>query len=98
MSLQAVEEGHEGTVVSGGGHKPMSDDHLVGGIDRNLSVVALHEPIPGRQDPTIRVREVALRAIRWAAVFSSQGSPLPAHARRRPPSALGIRIAAVSSS
>ena len=80
MSLQAVEEWHEGTIVGRGGHKPMSQDHLMSGIYRNLSIVALHEPISCRQDPAVGIGEVALRPVWRAAVLSPQGSPLPAHA------------------
>jgi hypothetical protein len=67
-------------MISRVGHEPMRHDHLVGCIHRNLPVVALHEPVRGRQDPAVGIGEVALRAIRRAAVLSPQRSTLPAHA------------------
>src|SRR5215217_5815291 len=96
MGVHAVEERDEGTIVSGIGHEPVGHDHLMGGIDRNLPVIALYEPVAGRQDPAIWIREVALRTIGRAAVLSAQDSTLPAHARRSTWSALVIRVGRIS--
>src|SRR5215212_11999991 len=92
MNVQAVEERHEGAVIGRVGYEPIRDNDLVGGINGNLPVVALDEPVPGRQDATVWVGEVALRTIRRTTLFAPQCPALPAHARRGARSALILRV------
>src|SRR5919112_989409 len=96
MGVDAVHQRHEGTVVGRDSHEAMRHDHLMTGIDRDLAVVALDEPVPGRQDAAVWVGEVALRAVRWSAVLTPQRPALPAHARRDPRSTLIFRIGWIS--
>src|SRR5215212_11735373 len=92
MSVQAVEERHEGAMIGGVGHEPMRDNDLMGGINGNLPVVALDEAVAGRQDATVWIYEVALRTIRRTTIFAPQRPALPAHARRGARSALILRV------
>ena len=75
----------------------MRDDDLMGRVDRDLAVVALHEPVAGRQDAAVRVGEVALRPVGRAAVLAAQGTALPAHARRCARPALVLRVGRIGS-
>ena len=50
MGRNVVNKRHEGTVVGGGGHQAMRHDHLMRCIDRDPTVVALHEPIARGQE------------------------------------------------
>ncbi len=79
MSTDVVDERHGGAGVGGVRHEAVSDDHLMRAIDGDLPVVALHEPVAGRQDPAVRVGDVALRPVRRTVVLTAQGPTLPAH-------------------
>lgn len=81
MDVRIIDEWHKGAIVGGVGHEPVRDDDLMRGIHRDLAVVALHEAVARGQDAAVGIGEVALRAIRWAAVLAPQGPTLPAHAR-----------------
>jgi len=69
--VDAVHERDEGAVVGRGGHEAMGHNHLMGGIDRDLTVVALHEAVPRRQDAAVRVGEVALRPVGRATILAA---------------------------
>ena len=71
MGVDAVHERHQGAVVGGVGDEPVSHNHLVRGVDRDLSVVALNEPIVGGQDAAVWIGEVALCAVGWSAILTA---------------------------
>jgi len=60
MGTHVVDKRHKGAVVGGVGHEPMRHDDLVRGINRDLAVVALHEPVARGQDAAVWIREVPL--------------------------------------
>jgi transposase InsO family protein len=62
------------------GHEVVRDDHLMRGVDRDLTVVALHEAVARGQDAAVRVGEVALRPVRRPTILTAQRPALPAHA------------------
>src|ERR1019366_10567686 len=76
-----------------------SHDHLRGGIDRDLRVVALHEAaLVGsiRHDPALWIGEVALRRVVWPGLVRISRFRLAATLllRVRPASARPRRVAA----
>jgi hypothetical protein len=64
-------EGHEGAGIGSVRHEAMGHDDLMRGIDGDLPVVALHEPVARGQDAAVRVCEVALRPIWRTAVLTT---------------------------
>src|SRR3954453_11994957 len=82
--VDAVHERDEGAVVGRGGHEAMGHNHLMGGIDRDLNVVALHKAVPRRKDAAVRVGyQNRARVIPpWLAALAAQrGGPTRARAR-----------------
>ena len=75
MGPHVVDERYQGALVGGAGHEPMRHDDLVRGIDRDLAVGALHEPVARGQDAAVGIREVPLRPVRWAAVLARKVRP-----------------------
>ena len=80
MSAHIVDEGNEGAGVGGVGHEAVRHNHLMRGVDRDLTVVALHEPVARGQDAAVRVGEVALRPVGRTAILTAQWPALPAQA------------------
>lgn len=78
----AIDERHEPAMVSGRGHQPVSDDHLMIGIHRDLAVIVLDEAVAGRQDATVGVGKGLLRTVGRTAILRTECPALPAHARR----------------
>src|SRR6476646_6483148 len=89
MSTHIIDEGDEGAVVGRVGYEAVRHDHLVRGVDRDLTVVALHEAVARRQDAAVRVGEVALRPVRRTAPLagSSAASASPARSSQASTSA-----------
>jgi len=71
MSADVIDEWHEGAGVGGVCHEAVRHDDLMRGIDGDLPIVALYEPVAGRQDPAVWVSEVALRPVRSSAVLGT---------------------------
>jgi hypothetical protein len=96
MSADCVYKRHEGAAIGRVGHEAVRDDHLMGCVDRDLTVVALHKAIKRGQDPAVRVDEVALRPVGRPPILSAQRLALPTHARRGTGPALVLRIGRIS--
>ena len=94
VRTRLVDKRDEGSEIGRVGAQLLGDDDLVGGIDRNLTVVAGDEPALVGHDPAVPVGEVTLRPIGRRGVRRRVRGPVFArttllHARGRA-GAIGI--------
>ena len=92
VDVNVIDERHEGTGIRGIRHEAMRHDDLMGRVDGDLAVAALHEAVRGGQDAAVRIGEGVLCPVGGTAILAAQGPALPAHAGRCARSALVVRI------